>query len=44
MRYGVEERKYFYRHSGIIFGYHSLQDIIVQKGKKNYSQEGIEEE
>ena len=34
MRYGAERRKYFYRHGDIIFGYHLLQDMIVQKGQK----------
>jgi hypothetical protein len=29
MRFGVEGRKYFYRFRGIIFGYQSLQDMIV---------------
>jgi hypothetical protein len=34
MRCGAEGGKYFYRHKGIIFGYQSLQDMIVKKGKR----------
>jgi hypothetical protein len=33
MSYGVEGWKYFYRQRGIIYGYQSLHDMIVQKGK-----------
>jgi hypothetical protein len=40
---GAEGRKYFYRNMDIIFGYHLLHDMIVQKGKR-MNQEGIEEE
>jgi hypothetical protein len=34
MSFGAQGRKYFYRHTGIIFGYQSLQDMIFQKGQR----------
>ena len=34
MRRGAEGHKYFYKNKEIVFGYHLLHDMIVQKGKR----------